>query len=53
MFGMVMWEEDKVLMPKETAWFGFYTDSTRTTILNMRDSQLYKEDWIGIQTLDK
>ncbi|XP_060207397.1 uncharacterized protein LOC132635149 isoform X2 [Lycium barbarum] len=45
-------EHDTVLIPKETAWFGYYPDGAFEPILPPQETQLYTEDWIGLKTLD-
>jgi palmitoyl-protein thioesterase len=61
---LVIFTEDKTVVPKESAWFGseagleFNRDdqkafeSTRA-LIPMRLQPLYKEDWIGLRTLDE
>lgn len=61
---LVIFTEDKTVVPKESAWFGseagdeFDRDEQRifesnNTLIPMRLQRLYKEDWIGLRTLDK
>jgi len=61
---LVLFTEDKTVVPKESAWFGSetaYEDDrdeqkgfqTRKALIPMRHQPLYKEDWIGLRTLDK
>ncbi|XP_059275898.1 uncharacterized protein LOC132030331 isoform X1 [Lycium ferocissimum] len=49
---LIMFEHDTVLIPKETAWFGYYPDGAFEPILPPQETQLYIEDWIGLKTLD-
>ncbi|XP_010529980.1 PREDICTED: palmitoyl-protein thioesterase 1-like [Tarenaya hassleriana] len=49
---LVMFEDDKVLVPKETSWFGFYPDGDFHRLLSPQQTKLYEEDWIGLKTLD-
>ncbi|KAA3469451.1 palmitoyl-protein thioesterase 1-like isoform X1 [Gossypium australe] len=46
-------EDDTVLVPKETSWFGYYPDGAFDPILPAQETELYKEDWIGLKTLDE
>ncbi|XP_043812553.1 palmitoyl-protein thioesterase 1 isoform X2 [Manihot esculenta] len=46
-------EHDTVLIPKETAWFGYYPDGAFTPVLPAQETKLYTEDWIGLKTLDE
>ncbi|CAB4309946.1 unnamed protein product [Prunus armeniaca] len=50
---LIMFEHDTVLIPKETSWFGYYQDDTFKSILSPRQTNLYKEDWIGLRALDE
>lgn len=49
---LIMFEEDTVLIPKETAWFGYYPDGFFSPVLPPQQTKLYIEDWIGLKTLD-
>ncbi|XP_047327387.1 palmitoyl-protein thioesterase 1-like [Impatiens glandulifera] len=50
---LIMFEDDAVLIPKETAWFGYYPNGAFTPVLSPRKTELYTQDWIGLKTLDK
>ncbi|KAG8801052.1 hypothetical protein FRC17_006739 [Serendipita sp. 399] len=61
-FVMILFDKDQTVVPKESAWFGSYElpddeDDSPTTdappIVLMRQQPLYKEDWIGLRTLDE
>jgi len=41
-----------MIYPKETAWFWFYEDETDTEVVQLRNSKIYTEDWIGLKQLD-
>ncbi|WOL15964.1 hypothetical protein Cni_G24746 [Canna indica] len=49
---LIMFEHDTVLIPPETAWFGYYPDGAFNLILPPQQTALYIEDWIGLKTLD-
>ncbi|KAF5734923.1 hypothetical protein HS088_TW15G00420 [Tripterygium wilfordii] len=49
---LVMFEQDNVLIPRETSWFGYYPDGSFDPVLPPQETKLYKEDWIGLKTLD-
>ncbi|XP_077236720.1 uncharacterized protein LOC143878297 [Tasmannia lanceolata] len=49
---LIMFEHDTVLIPRETAWFGYYPDGSFGEVLPPQQTQLYMEDWIGLKTLD-
>jgi palmitoyl-protein thioesterase len=64
---LVLFTEDKTVVPKESAWFGseavpaqdiMQTDQTplrrpQSSIVDMRQQPLYQEDWIGLRELDE
>ncbi|PIA28705.1 hypothetical protein AQUCO_06700017v1 [Aquilegia coerulea] len=50
---LIMFEHDTVLIPKETAWFGYYPDGAFEPVLPPQQTKLYVEDWIGLRTLDE
>jgi palmitoyl-protein thioesterase len=50
-FGMFMWENDSIIIPRESAWFANWDSYHRLKYL--RDSIGYQEDYVGMQTLDK
>ncbi|CAN6579499.1 unnamed protein product [Malus baccata var. baccata] len=50
---LIMFEHDTVLIPKETAWFGYYEDDSFKSILSLQQTDLFTEDWIGLRNLDE
>ncbi|KAH1073411.1 hypothetical protein J1N35_025739 [Gossypium stocksii] len=50
---LIMFEDDTVLIPKETAWFGYFPDGAFEPVLPVQETKLYKEDWTGLKTLDE
>jgi palmitoyl-protein thioesterase len=50
-FVMVMFTEDQMVVPKQSAWFGFFSEEGE--IVAVREQLLYKEDWIGLKRLDE
>ncbi|KAI9087020.1 hypothetical protein K1719_017945 [Acacia pycnantha] len=50
---LIMFEHDNVLIPKETAWFGYYPDGSFSPVLPPQKTKLYIEDWIGLRKLDE
>ncbi|XP_047306569.1 palmitoyl-protein thioesterase 1-like [Impatiens glandulifera] len=50
---LIMFDDEEVLVPKETSWFGYFSDGSRKMVLPAQETTLYKEDWIGLQSLDK
>ncbi|KAB8072641.1 palmitoyl-protein thioesterase precursor [Aspergillus leporis] len=51
-FGMFMFEEDQMVHPKESAWFG-EMDGETGGVVGVREREIYKEDWIGLRRLDE
>lgn len=43
--------EDGVITPWQSSHFGYY--DTNETVIDMRDRNIYKDDLIGIRTLDE
>ncbi|KAM3409786.1 hypothetical protein ACQJBY_002200 [Aegilops geniculata] len=50
---LIMFQDDAVLIPRETAWFGYYPDGAFNPVLPPQETKLYTEDWIGLRTLDE
>ena len=56
---LVLFLQDETVVPKESSWFGAYAvpeddeDALEKTIVPMRMQPLYREDWIGLRTLDE
>jgi palmitoyl-protein thioesterase len=54
---LVLFAQDKTVIPKETAWFGSYAPSNKSnqeaSLIPMRLQSLYTEDRIGLKTLDE
>jgi len=48
---LVMFSQDTMIVPKETAQFGFYADSSKKTITKLADSDVIKSDLIGLKAL--
>ncbi|VVB08239.1 unnamed protein product [Arabis nemorensis] len=49
---LVKFEDDKVIVPQESSWFGYYPDGEFKPLLSPQQTKLYTEDWIGLKTLD-
>lgn len=50
-FAMLMFADDTVAHPKESAWFA-EVNATSGEVTELRDRVLYKEDWLGLRELD-
>uniref|UniRef100_A0A915CYA9 Palmitoyl-protein thioesterase 1 n=1 Tax=Ditylenchus dipsaci TaxID=166011 RepID=A0A915CYA9_9BILA len=48
---LVKFLRDEKVVPKESEWFGYYPDNNSSVIVDMENTPLYKEDWIGMKTL--
>ncbi|RDW91991.1 alpha hydrolase-16 [Coleophoma crateriformis] len=49
-FVMYIFEDDTTVIPKETGWF---SEVNGTDVIPLRERDMYKEDWLGLKTLDK
>ncbi|XP_021893644.1 palmitoyl-protein thioesterase 1-like [Carica papaya] len=49
---LIMFEDEEVVIPKETSWFGYYPDGAFNPVIPPQQTKLYTEDWIGLKTLD-
>jgi len=50
---LVLFTKDSMVVPRESEWFGFYHEGQDKTMYTMEESKLYRNDTIGLQTLDK
>lgn len=53
LFATAKADKDYVVIPPSAAWFNFFADNSNTTVIDYKDSEAYKEDWIGLKTLDE
>ena len=51
-FVMYMFEEDTVVIPKQSAWFGGYNETEEKEV-KLKDREIYMEDWLGLRWLDE
>ncbi|KIX97299.1 uncharacterized protein Z520_06751 [Fonsecaea multimorphosa CBS 102226] len=51
-FVMILFDNDKTLIPKESAWFAEFNE-TENSVTPLRNRPIYKEDWIGLKKLDE
>jgi len=42
---------DETLKPKETGWFGKYAANSEEEVVDVEDTDLWKQDWIGLKAL--
>lgn len=50
---LVKFLNDTVVVPKESEWFGYYKEGDVSQMVAMEDTRLYKEDRIGLKTLNE
>ncbi|XP_076239920.1 palmitoyl-protein thioesterase 1 isoform X2 [Calliopsis andreniformis] len=48
---LVKFANDTIVRPRETEWFGFYKSGQEMEIQNLEESDLYREDRLGLKTL--
>ncbi|KAL4915809.1 Alpha/Beta hydrolase protein [Aspergillus aurantiobrunneus] len=51
-FAMFMFEDDKIVHPKETSWFA-EVDAESGEVTSLQEREIYKEDWLGLRELDE
>jgi len=52
-FVMVLFDNDTMVEPKESQWFGFYHSGQSQTTETLQESALYKEDKLGLKAMDE
>ncbi|KAL9645266.1 hypothetical protein ABK040_002466 [Willaertia magna] len=52
-FVMVKFLQDSFVQPIESEWFGFYSEDNDRKVLSLRETQLYREDWLGLKEMDE
>lgn len=54
-FVMVLFEDDTVVIPKESGWFAEveFTEDNKRNVTKLQDRPIYKEDWLGLKALDE
>jgi palmitoyl-protein thioesterase len=51
-FVMVMFLNDTVVQPVESEWFGYYVSGQDVETQTLFESDLYQQDWLGLQLLN-
>ncbi|EFA11379.1 palmitoyl-protein thioesterase 1 [Tribolium castaneum] len=52
-FVLVKFDNDTIVEPRETEWFGFYKPGQSSVIQNLKESPIYTEDRLGLRKLDE
>lgn len=50
---MVKFLNETIVEPKESEWFEFYSPGQTKDIVALKDSPIYKQDWLGLKQLDE
>ncbi|XP_020866510.1 palmitoyl-protein thioesterase 1 isoform X1 [Arabidopsis lyrata subsp. lyrata] len=48
----IQFQDDEIITPNDSTWFGFYPEGEFEPLLSPNQTKLYTEDWIGLKTLD-
>jgi palmitoyl-protein thioesterase len=51
-FVLIKFEQDRMVQPIETQWFGFYKPGQAVETYSLFDSRLYKQDLLGLKYLN-
>ncbi len=51
-FVLFMFEEDKTVIPKESAWFA-EVNTTSGNVTWLKDREIYQQDWLGLKEMDE
>ncbi|THD22649.1 Palmitoyl-protein thioesterase [Fasciola hepatica] len=49
---LVKFQNDTIVVPRESTWFGFYKTNSTDHLYDLRESTLYSEDLLGLKKLD-
>lgn len=52
-FVMIKFETDTMVQPIESEWFGFYEPGQAKKIQTLQESELYKQDRLGLKQMDQ
>jgi len=44
---------DDIVIPDSSPWFQFFAEGQAKTVVPLKQSQAYLEDWLGVRTLDR
>ncbi|XP_018357055.1 PREDICTED: palmitoyl-protein thioesterase 1 isoform X2 [Trachymyrmex septentrionalis] len=49
---LVKFENDTMVEPVETEWFGFYKPGQAEEVQKLQQSELYQKDWLGLRAME-
>lgn len=49
---LVKFENDTMVKPVESEWFGFYKSGQTDEVQSLQQSELYQQDWLGLRAMD-
>jgi len=52
-FVMVKFNQDSMVHPTESQWFGFYKPGNPRSLMTLQESELYTQDKLGLAAMDK
>lgn len=52
-FVMVKFNNDTMVQPVESEWFGFYAPGSTDTVLTLQETELYQTDQLGLKSMDQ
>ncbi|XP_029161583.1 palmitoyl-protein thioesterase 1 [Nylanderia fulva] len=50
---LVKFENDTMVEPTESEWFGFYKLGQAKEIQKLQESELYQQDWLGLRAMEE
>ncbi|XP_047026602.1 palmitoyl-protein thioesterase 1 [Helicoverpa zea] len=50
---LVKFDNDTIVQPRETEWFGYYEPGQSKKLLPLRETKIYTEDRLGLKKMDK
>jgi len=50
---LIQFTKDNIVDPRGSEWFSWFSEEDHQTMLPVQKTDLYKEDWIGLKSLDE